>query len=89
MEVVPIQQVLLIFSWTFVDLYVYNSYELYKTEEILAIYGAAVVCFIGVKILTAKHQKMHELIPKEKPKSASPPSVGGGDEEDKKERAEI
>ena len=70
-------------------MYIYNSYELYKTEEILAIYGAALVCLIGVKILTAKHQKMHELIPKKKEKSASPPSITNDDEGNKDRAAEI
>jgi len=36
----------------------FNEYRYYKTLEIVAIFSSALLCLLGVKALTAKHQNV-------------------------------
>ena len=38
-------------------LVMFNEYRFYSTMGILGIFGAAVLCLLGVKALTAKHSQ--------------------------------
>ena len=57
LEVVPIYQTFLLFSWSSMGLVMFNEYRFYSTMGILGIFGAAVLCLLGVKALTAKHSQ--------------------------------
>ena len=56
MEVLPIQQVCRIFSWTFTGLYLYDEHFNYTNDAIMRIFGSALICLAGVIILTFKRR---------------------------------
>ena len=56
LEVIPIYQTFLLFSWSSIGLLLFNEYKYYSQGQILGIFGAATLCLIGVKALTSKRK---------------------------------
>ena len=61
LEVIPIYQTFVMFSWIGIGLFLQDEYVYYSWEQILAIFGCALLCLFGVKILTAKHKTEEQL----------------------------
>lgn len=55
LEVIPIYQAFILFSWCSIGLFLYNEYQFYTTENICGLFGSGLVCLAGVKALTMKH----------------------------------
>ena len=69
LDVIPIYQTCVMFSWAFIGLTIYEEYKLYNGVELFGIIFSIVICFVGVKFLTMKRTDK-VINPKEIPSEA-------------------